>query len=332
MRQNAEAPADARVGPSAQADQVTVCCSARLHLGFLDLNGGLGRRFGSLGLALDAPCTRLTLRRAQGLRVTGAEPERATRLLTEMLRHSGLDETGHALAIAEAIPAHAGLGSGTQLALAIAAALRRLHGLPPDPAADAMLLGRGARSGVGLHLFRHGGVVVDGGRGAREQPPPLLSRLPVPEDWRVVLVLDPARQGLAGGAEIDAFAGLTPLPEAAAAEICRLVLMQALPGVAEDDIGAFGAAVTRMQEIVGDHFAPAQGGRFTSPPVAAALAGLRAAGAVGIGQSSWGPTGFAFIRGEAAARRAADAAAAQAAGLDFMVCRGLNHGASVAAG
>ncbi len=24
---------------------------ARLHLGFLDLNGGLGRRFGSLGLA-----------------------------------------------------------------------------------------------------------------------------------------------------------------------------------------------------------------------------------------------------------------------------------------
>ncbi len=37
-----------------------VRCSARLHLGFFDLNGGLGRRFGSLGLSLDragdAPC------------------------------------------------------------------------------------------------------------------------------------------------------------------------------------------------------------------------------------------------------------------------------------
>ena len=26
-----------------------------LHLGFLDLNGGLGRSFGSLGLAIDTP-------------------------------------------------------------------------------------------------------------------------------------------------------------------------------------------------------------------------------------------------------------------------------------
>ena len=45
---------------------VTVAVAARLHLGFLDLNGGLGRRFGSLGLALDAPETVLELSRAAG--------------------------------------------------------------------------------------------------------------------------------------------------------------------------------------------------------------------------------------------------------------------------
>jgi beta-ribofuranosylaminobenzene 5'-phosphate synthase len=45
-------------------DSVMVTAAARLHLGFLDMNGGLGRRFGSLGLAIDRPSTRLTLRRA----------------------------------------------------------------------------------------------------------------------------------------------------------------------------------------------------------------------------------------------------------------------------
>ncbi|MGH6945016.1 MAG: beta-ribofuranosylaminobenzene 5'-phosphate synthase family protein, partial [Geminicoccaceae bacterium] len=38
---------------------VTVCAPARLHLGFLDLHGGLGRRFGSIGLTLEDIATRL---------------------------------------------------------------------------------------------------------------------------------------------------------------------------------------------------------------------------------------------------------------------------------
>ena len=40
---------------------VRVAATARLHLGFFDLGAGPGRRFGSLGLALDRPATRLTI-------------------------------------------------------------------------------------------------------------------------------------------------------------------------------------------------------------------------------------------------------------------------------
>ena len=50
--------------------------------------------------------------------------------------------------------------------------------------------------------------------------------------------------------------------------------------------------------MVGAHFAPAQGGVFTSPRVGAAMAALDAMGAHGTGQSSWGPTGFAFADSE----------------------------------
>ena len=105
--------------------------------------------------------------------------------------------------------------------------------------------------------------------------------------------------------------------------------MQALPAAAEDDLRSFGAAVTEVQSIAGDYFAPAQGGRFTSPAVAAALASASEAGATGIGQSSWGPSGFAFIRGEAEAERAARMLRAHGAGLDIRICRALNRGARI---
>jgi hypothetical protein len=48
---------------------VAVTVSARLHLGFLDLNGEFGRQFGSLGLSISEPRGRLTLRRASAARV-----------------------------------------------------------------------------------------------------------------------------------------------------------------------------------------------------------------------------------------------------------------------
>nr|WP_294506773.1 beta-ribofuranosylaminobenzene 5'-phosphate synthase family protein [uncultured Rhodopila sp.] len=309
---------------------VTVCCTARLHLGFFDLEGGAGRRFGSIGLLLDQPATRLTARRANETCVSGAEQDRVARYLASMRAHLGL--SGHyAVDIGQAMPSHAGLGSGTQLALGVSAALRRLEGLPDDPRGDAQRLERGARSGIGIGLFSQGGLVVDGGRGKRAEPPPLLARMAVPEAWRVLLVLDRDRAGLSGRQERSAFDALAPMDPAVSGAICRLVLMQALPALAEQDLAGFGSAITAIQNHAGDYFAPSQGGRFTSPLVGDAMRVLAEAGATGIGQSSWGPTGFAFAANDSEANRLA--LNLQQRGmtkrLDLLVCRVLNQGAVV---
>ncbi len=310
-------------------ESVRVTCGARLHLGFLDLNFGFGRRFGSIGLALDGPQTRIVLRRSARAEVRGPEGARAGRYLDTLAAALDLPRA-HTLLIETAMPAHAGLGSGTQLALAVASALRRLHGLDPDLRSDAALLGRGTRSGVGIALFAQGGLAIDGGRGATESLPPLLARLDVPEDWRVLLLLDPARAGLSGAGERDAFAALPPMPAATAGELCRLALMGALPALVERDLAGFGGAVTRMQRALGDHFAPAQGGRFTSPRVAAALDRLAALGAHGLGQSSWGPSGFAFAP-DADAASWLSARLAHAPDMpEVVICRARNHGAMLA--
>lgn len=312
---------------------VTVTVPARLHLGFLDLNGGLGRRFGGIGLAIGGLGTRLTIERAGKSQASGPDADRVSQHLQKIERLLSL-RGGHRIRVSEVVPAHAGLGSGTQLALAVAAGLRSLHNLPHDVAGDALRLGRGARSGIGIGLFSRGGLVVDGGRGDGERLAPIICRLPVPEDWRILVILDPQRQGIHGPEEGATMAALPSMCAADAARLCRLVLMQALPALADHDLANFGAAIKELQIELGDYFAPAQSGaRFMSPDVAAILDILDRAGAFGVGQSSWGPTGFAFAQTPDEAARLAMIAAPQARrrGLDIRVCQALNRGAQIVA-
>jgi len=147
----------------------------------------------------------------------------------------------------------------------------------------------------------------------------------------VILLLDPAAQGLSGPPERAAFAALPRFPEAASAALCRLLLLQILPAVAEADLAAFGDGITQVQTALGSHFSNLQGGRFSSARVASACAALAADGAVGIGQSSWGPTGFAFTHAtDASALVARLARSGAAEGLDVRVCAARDNGAAIA--
>ncbi len=315
--------------PDTLPRRVEVCAPARLHFGFLDLHGGLGRRFGSIGLAVDGPAVRLSAEAGSELTVAGPEAERVRAYAAAAAAHLGT-EARAAFQLEEAIPAHAGFGSGTQLALAVAAALARLHGKAFSPAAFADVLDRGNRSGVGLAAFTDGGLIVDGGRDGSGDPPPVIARLSYPEAWRIVLILDESMRGVHGSRELEAFRDLPRFPEAQAAEICRIVLMQVLPAAATAEPQGFGAGITAIQRLIGDHFAPHQGGRYASPAVAEVLAALAAEGVAGYGQSSWGPTGFALMPSEAEAR-ALVGRLERPGPLRLLIARGRNTGALVTA-
>lgn len=315
----------------ARAERVSVSVPARLHFGFVDLNGDLGRRFGSLGVALEAPLTRVTLSGAPALRVSGHEQDRARKYLASVIQHYHLDDR-LSLTVESSIPPHVGLGSGTQLALSIGMAASTYFGLNLDAWDIARLLDRGARSSVGIATFTHGGVVLDGGRGPGEEAPPVLARFDFPEAWRILLIFHQDVTGLHGEAERETFSRLPRFPADQAGHLCRLMLMTALPALAEADIAGFGGAVSEMQRIMGDYFAPAQGARFLSPLVTEALAWLEANGASGVGQSSWGPTGFALVGSAAEAERLLAGLRsrwAENAGLSFTISHGRNRGGEI---
>ena len=128
----------------------------------------------------------------------------------------------------------------------------------------ARLTGRGRRSGIGLHGFHHGGLIVDGGRRTEADIPPLLARLPFPEDWSILIVQPPGQRGLHGPDESRAFANLPPIAQDVTDSLCRLVLLEILPAVIERDLAAFGAALGELQATVGACFASAQGGIYAT--------------------------------------------------------------------
>lgn len=329
------AEARAGVGPG-----VRVQAAGRLHLGFLDPSGTLGRRFGSIGLVIDGFETELELVRAERdvLRAdtpeAEAELERAAEHLRVLRERSGRVEP-LALHLRRVLPPHAGFGSGTQLALAVGRAFAQLHRLDVDTPTLARWLGRGLRSGIGIAGFDSGGLLLDGGPGRDGRPAPLLSRVELPEAWRVIVVLDPRSRGLSGEQERAAIASLPPLPQAAAADICHQLLMRVLPGAALDDFAAFAAGLNRVQQLLGDHFAPAQAGSaWTSAAVGRLMRfwGEQGRDVGALGQSSWGPTGFAIVPSAAVAQRLIEAARAAGvldAALELQVVTARSRGAQV---
>lgn len=273
---------------------VSVTTYGRLHLGFFDLSGQEQRRFGSVGVAIDAYQTSLTI---STLAKQGKIDPWASSMLEQHLKSVAADKLYDQLDlnIHQAIPRHSGLGSGTQMALAIGTAVNVLLAQPTDSTKIAATHQRGARSGIGIATFDHGGLVIDGGRGPNTIVPPLLARHAFPAEWHFLLIVDQSRDGLHGKGEKTAFQQLSPQTLAATKDIQHQLLMQGLPALVEQDFHAFSAFVGALQSYNAEYFAPAQGGAYASQSVTQILNSFKKQGFHGVGQTSWGPTGFVLL-------------------------------------
>ena len=291
--------------PGSGDDAVFVEAPARLHFGVLDLRGAVGRWFGGIGAAAPAPTLLVSACPADTLEIGGEDVERAADFARQFLAHHGL-KGGARLCVHFALPPHAGLGSGTQLALAVARALAEIYDVTTDAPGLARAVGRARRSAVGTWTFAGGGLALEGGRPRdTEGVAPLLARLPFPPTWRCIDAVPNSAPAMSGTAEEQAFAQLPPPPERDAERVAHLVLMGLLPALADADLVRFGAALSAIQAINGRWFAPLQGGTFASGSSEELVRRMAEWGASGVGQSSWGPTVYGIVDGEDAGLRLA---------------------------
>lgn len=283
--------------------------NSRLAFGLIDLNGELGRIEGGLGLALESPCVELRARRADGVVSSGVPVSGSTLEKFEAISAVFRERYGAGgveLHIEQTIPDHAGLGSGTQLAIAFAQALNLLYGVGLPYHDLSLIAQRGGTSGIGCAAFEMGGFLADGGHRFRRAggknafapssaskgfaPPPVLFHAPLPRSWSVVLAIPVAGRQTHGDEEHELFRTLCPLPAGEAAEAARLALVQVLPAVMEADLEAFGDGLEAMQRLGWKHVQFAR----QSQAVHATVHEMRRLGLQGVGMSSWGPTLFGF--------------------------------------
>jgi beta-RFAP synthase len=280
--------------------KIQVKTPARLHLGLIDMNGDLGRMFGGLGVGIDHPNIIVEAENAENFSVTGQETELATTLAKRFFSAYKVQPKVH-VNVVQAIPAHIGLGSGTQFSLAIATALASILDVDASIPELAVAMGRARRTAVGTSIFERGGFVVDGGKNLNTTKcPPLIYRQPFPIEWPFIVAVPNLKEGLSNSEENHAFDRLTKMPAEDAGQICRLIMLKLLPALAEKDIESFGSALTKIQIITGNHFAQAQGGTYASPAAAECIEFLKKSGAYGVGQSSWGPALYGVVKQEEA--------------------------------
>lgn len=216
-------------------------------------------------------------------------------LRSRTLEHSGMPSVS--ITIDSTPPQHAGLGSGTQLGMALARGLSAHFDAPTETAEElAHAVGRGKRSAIGVHGAMSGGFIVEAGKLRDDEISPLVCRLPLPEEWRFVLIAANQPAGLSGEVEQRAFDRLPPVAPAITAELCRELVCELVPAARHGNFERFSEGLYRYGRLAGECFSAAQGGVYASPQIASLVDRCRALGVSGVGQSSWGPTVFALCR------------------------------------
>jgi len=287
-----------------EAVEVTVSTPSRLHFGMIDMRGDMGRIHGSVGVAIDRPRILLKASPSSQLQVKGFRSERVRAYAETIFQTYDVDGAANIELVSD-INEHSGFGSGTQLALAVGAAISRLYSLWLTPEEIAVTLGRSKRSGVGGYAFKQGGFIIDGGHrlDRKEELPLLIFNTSVPEDWRFVIGLPEITQNHHGELEHTAFINIEPPSPQLIGEISRVILVQMMPAILERDVKAFGEAMTAIDFKFGEFWLKVQGGRFSNPVIEDGVNFLLEAGALGVGQSSWGPAFYGLAEGDEQANR-----------------------------
>ena len=305
---------------------VEVRTPARFHLGMFSFGDPLARSFGGTGLMLEEPGFVVRVRSAAAFAGRGPQGDRAVAFARHCAATWQLPaDQAFEVEVVAAPRSHVGLGSGTQLALAVAAAI---EGLAVRPAAgersfaprEALALaraaGRGRRSSVGLHGFATGGLLVEAGRlgadklAAPLEASPLVARAVLPPTWRGVIIIERGMEGLHGDAERQAFLALPPVDRGVTAELARIALLELVPAALEGRFEAFAEAFGAYGRLAGVPFASASSTLPFHRSIETIIDRLAALGVRGAAQSSWGPAVLASAASQAEAEGVAAALAA----------------------
>ena len=300
---------------AAPAATIEVCTPGRLHLGMISFGNPAVRSFGGVGVMVEGLGMGVRLKPAAALTASGPLADRAAAFARQCADAWSLGDVSCEVSVTAAPPAHVGLGSGTQLALAVAAGMRQLFLADEQLQTEkrftteeafhlAAAVGRGKRSCVGIYGFAGGGLISEAGRlpdDPAEQVSPLVARVALPEAWRCVVLIHRDAEGLHGEAEKAAFARLSSVPAEISTELARIAADELVPAAHRGGFAAFSDALYRYGRLAGKPFEPESSRLPFHDAIGSLIELVGQCGVRGAAQSSWGPAVMACCESAAAA-------------------------------
>ena len=250
--------------------RITTPC--RIHLSLIDENGYTGRVDGGIGLMLDRP--NVIFEASNSAKEFKIEAHKYYResievineIASKVFKTFNISNKNFHFNLKRYFPSHVGLGSKTQLSLAIATAITKLKNFTHLTMDDlTKLVERGGTSGIGWRGFETGGFILDGGhdfgKGKEKEnflpssasttanPALTIFTHEIPENWRFVLVIPNVKKGAYGDEEVSVFQNNAPIPRNEVNEVSHQIIMKIIPGIIKNDLKCFGEGLKRIQSI-----------------------------------------------------------------------------------
>lgn len=291
---------------------VSVTAFARLHLGLLAPTAVEQIIDGGVGLALQVPSVHVRLTEAA---VPFIEADSETVEFVRSVVSRFEVPAASCLSVQTKIPRHIGLGSGTQIALAVAEVCAYLSGETLSQPELWRRANRGSTSKVGCAAYAGGGLILDLGRSASSKAiigPSNLARLHYQQnrtlrfdfpDWDIMLCLPHGWPKISGIEEAELFNRLSLIPRAQVLRLAFIQLHRLVPAVLEHDLGEFDCAIRQMRDLGFKRREMEHRGRTASDLVG----DMEASGLRGVTMSSWGGTTVGFSEGWSLVERQAAA-------------------------
>tara|TARA_B100001013_G_C24615005_1_gene444802 strand:- start:469 stop:1413 length:945 start_codon:yes stop_codon:yes gene_type:complete len=304
---------------------ININAPARLHFGFLDLGGNTQNALGAIGVAINKFNTIVNIKKNHELAITGNVSNKALNFVKIFCKKNKI-KSNYLINIEKTIPEHIGLGSGTQLALSIGTAISKLNNLSLSTSEIGKILDRGKRSKIGIKSFSNGGFLID--LGIKNKFFPNFKQLKFPNEWKILLIQN-NNKGLYGAKEQQAF---KMLQKSNKISLHHLALMQIYPALLKRNFKDFSKSITKIQNSMGKYFCSMQGGKYSNNIISKIINFIKKEKILGYGQTSWGPTGFAFLPNPQKAKKIKhklEKKFSNCNDLQFIICSGKNIGATI---
>lgn len=265
--------------------EVIVNAGSRLHTGFHIIGDKIHRiEYAGAGFYVENPNIRVRVKECSEPIYEG--PPEFRDPVAQVIEKTGF---AGCVQIEGAPRRHSGLGSTTQVMLALYHGIKllRREGITDRALLEAgfKLIGRTKASTVGTLLYVYGGFVS--GVGLPLPSGYSVLRLPIPSDWRFIIVIPDVAKGLSEEEEERHLDSPKPTPQGVR-QLMAIGFHYLVMGMVRRDLDLVLDGLRNMQTATGIYFSSIQGGVYRSD--VARIVDEASRDGIILAQSSWGPT------------------------------------------